>query len=143
MDCPKCNSKSCIKYGVVGGRQRFHCKDCKFSYTVSTIGKPVELKKFALEMYLEGNGFRQIGRMLKVSHVSAYNWVRKFGEQEAQIEQSAPPAPIIEMDELYTFIGVKKTSIGFGRQSIGCKKDFSGLRLAPEQVVQAINCIRK
>ena len=33
--------------------------------------------------YLEGNGFRRIERILKVSHVSVANWVksrREFGE---------------------------------------------------------------
>lgn len=143
MDCPKCKSNRRIKFGIVGGRQRFHCKDCKLSYTVSEVGKPEVLKKFALQLYLEGNGFRQIGRLLKISHVSAYNWVRKYGEQASQVDEISAPAPIIEMDELFTFSLVKKTNIGSGRQLIGSGKGSSASRLEHAELARAINSIRK
>jgi len=42
--------------------------------------KPDAMKKQALHLYLEGLGFRAIGRMLGVSHVSVYRWIKKFGE---------------------------------------------------------------
>jgi len=37
-------------------------------------------KRFALELYLEGLGFRSIGRILKVSHVSIFNWIKQYGQ---------------------------------------------------------------
>ncbi len=52
MNCPKCNSSSHNKNGIVGGRQRYKCHDCGYNYA------------------LEGLGFRSIGRVLGVSHVS-------------------------------------------------------------------------
>lgn len=36
----------------------------------------------AVELYLEGLGFRSIDRFLKVSHVMAYNWIRVFGQKK-------------------------------------------------------------
>lgn len=34
MKCPKCNSSTYVKDGIVKGRQRFLCKECYFRYTV-------------------------------------------------------------------------------------------------------------
>ncbi len=42
--------------------------------------KDNNLKKNAFELYLEGLGFRAIGRLLKVSNVSIYKWIKKFGK---------------------------------------------------------------
>ena len=41
--------------------------------------KPPDIRRLALEMYLEGLGFRQIGRVLKISYTTVYNWVKKWG----------------------------------------------------------------
>ncbi len=60
MDCPKCKSTNNCKNGKVLGRQRYLCKDCKYRYSVErrSTEKPLEKKKLALSMYLEGLGFR-------------------------------------------------------------------------------------
>ncbi|BAR47644.1 hypothetical protein TF3313_0029 [Tannerella forsythia 3313] len=34
MDCPRCKSGCHVMNGMVGGRQRYNCKDCGFNYTV-------------------------------------------------------------------------------------------------------------
>jgi hypothetical protein len=64
-------------------------------------------------MYLEGLGFRSIGRILGVSHVAVYYWIRKFG---AKIEtvRNDNPVQVMELDELHTYVGHKKTGDGFG-----------------------------
>jgi transposase-like protein len=121
MDCPKCNSENHVKHGKVGERQRYLCKNCGYKYTVSQIGKPMETKKMALKLYLEGVGFRAIGRVLDVSFVSAYNWVKKFGEEASETVEKIGNAPVIEMDELHTFVGVKKTTAGSGLGLTGTK----------------------
>lgn len=38
------------------------------------------IKRQVLQLYLEGLGFRFIGRFLKCSHVAAYNWIKAHGE---------------------------------------------------------------
>ena len=59
-------------------------------------------------MYVDGINFRRIGRLLDVHHQSVINWVNAYADQ-------LPDAPVpdktdvVEMDELYTFIGEKKT----------------------------------
>ena len=76
MDCTRCKSSNKVKRGVINGRQRYTCKDCGYNYTVvqKSTSKPDSIKRKALQLYLEGLGFRSIGRILQVSHVSVYNW---------------------------------------------------------------------
>jgi transposase-like protein len=78
MNCPKCNSEHYIKSGKIALLQRYKCKDCKYHYTVlrKSTSKPVSTKRLALDMYLEGMGFRQIGRVLKISYGTVYKWVK-------------------------------------------------------------------
>ncbi|MFT4967727.1 MAG: transposase-like protein, partial [Candidatus Deianiraeaceae bacterium] len=60
---------------------RYKCIKCGVNFTKNRASKPLYLKRLALELYLEGLDFRSIGRILKVSHVSVYNWIRKFGQK--------------------------------------------------------------
>ena len=83
MDCPKCKSKNKIKNGFVKGIQRYKCKSCGYNFTVEKKSNayPLSVKKKALQLYLEGLGFRSIGRILNVSNVSVLNWIRSFGKE--------------------------------------------------------------
>jgi len=59
--CSKCAGMNCVKDGVVKDKQRYLCKECGYRHTVPFRG------------YLEGLGFRSIGRFLKCSHVAVYH----------------------------------------------------------------------
>ena len=133
MQCPKCKSEKFIKDGIAKSKQRYKCKACNFRYTVNrkSTEKPLYLKRFALQLYLEGLGFRSIGRVLKVSNVSILNWIRQFGEQVKSL-QSDEPASITEIDEMHTYIGTKKTINGYGLLLIDMKRDSSTSLLATE-----------
>lgn len=143
MDCPKCKSTHHIKAGIVGGRQRFCCKNCDFKYTVSMRGKSPEIKLIALRLYLEGLGFRSIGRMLKVSQVSVMNWIKKFGKEASETPELTSETPIVEMDELHSFVGRKKTIVGFGLRSTDSKKSSLILRSEAEAKKQEKSCIKR
>ena len=123
MNCPKCNSSKIVKDGIVKGKQRFLCKNCKFRFTVMYRGKPPDLKRQAIELYLEGLGFRSIERILKVSNVSVMNWVREFGKKLDQIKRVEASIDVIEMDEIHTYIEGKKTTAGSGWLLIGLGKE--------------------
>ena len=137
MQCPKCKSEKFIKDGIVKNKQRYKCKTCNFRYTViqKSTEKPLYLKKFALQLYLEGLGFRSIGRVLKVSNVSVLNWIRQFGEQVKSL-RSNEPVSITEIDEMHTYIGTKKTINGYGLLLIDVKSDSSTSLLATEVLPQ-------
>ena len=86
-NCIKCNSVNTCKNGLVnGGKQRYKCKKCDYNFTTGRISKPLQLKRFALQLYLEGLGLRSIGRILEVSNVSVLNWIRKFGKQVTELQ---------------------------------------------------------
>jgi len=62
------------------------------------------IKEQVLQMYLEGMGFRAIGRVLGMSHVSVYRWIRAFGQRAAPLA-SHQAIDVVELDELHTYIG--------------------------------------
>ena len=95
--------------GFVGVRQRYQCKHCRYRYTVekkSDVKSP-ETRQLALNMYLEGLGFRAIGRLLKVSHTAVFYWVKQAGESiTLPVEDN--PVDVVEVDEMHTYVGKKK-----------------------------------
>ena len=122
--CPKCSSGECVKDGFANGKQRYLCKDCNFRHTVKFRGKSPIIKRQALELYLEGLGFRSIGRILKCSHVAVYNWIKSFGENLDEL-RSDSTLKVVEMDEMHTYVGSKKTTAGYGLLLIEMEKDSS------------------
>jgi transposase len=130
--CPKCKSKILCKDGIVKEKQRYKCKDCNFRFTVERIGKPNKLKRDALVLYLEGLGFRSIGRILGVSNVTALNWIKSFGEKIDEI-RNTEDIEVVEIDEMHTYIGSKKTIAGYGLLLIEMGTNSSTVRLAKEE----------
>ena len=125
-DCPRCKSKKYVKAGFVKDRQRYKCQECRYLYTVNekSTAKPVTMKRFALHLYLEGLGFRSIGRLLGVSNVSVLKWIRAFGEQVASI-RTKESIDVVEIDELHTYIGKKNSTAGYGLLLIDMGNDSS------------------
>jgi len=111
---------------MAAGRQRYKCHDCGYNYSVElkSTASPDSVKRQALQLYLEGLGFRSIGRYLGVSHVSVYNWIKKFG-QELEDLKSENKISIVELDEMHTYIGNKKNIVGSGLLLIEMEKSSS------------------
>ena len=126
MDCPKCKSTKQKKNGKANNRQRYQCLSCGYNFTVEkkSTAKSSTMKRQALELYLEGLGFRSIGRFLNVSHVSVQKWIKKYGQELEEIK-SEDEISIVELDEMHTYIGNKKTIAGFGLLSIEMEKGLS------------------
>ena len=115
MKCYKCQSENKVKAGFTRGLQRYKCKDCGcfFSVEQKSDVKSTEQKRLALEMYLEGMGFRAIGRVLKISYGTVYQWVKKWGES-VSLPKSEEPIEIVELDEIHSYVQNKKTTAGAG-----------------------------
>jgi len=64
------------------------------------------VKRQALQLYLEGLGFRSIARILKVSHVSVYYWIKSFGSKLDNLRSDAE-IEVLELDEMHSYIGKK------------------------------------
>jgi len=109
MRCPKCHSENDVKSGFTRGLQRYKCKNCRCNFTQSyKRGASFELKLQALGLYLEGMGFRSIGRILKVNNVTVLNWIRTFGKSlKAHVQAHLPDdirhVEFIEMNEMWHF----------------------------------------
>lgn len=110
--CPSCENET--KQHKIGftqsGSQRYKCEHCNRRYTPEpkSPGYPAALRQRAVRMYLDGMNFRRIGRLLGVHHTSVMNWVNAHAERIG--EASVPDrVETVEMDELYTFVGSKKT----------------------------------
>jgi|ERR1051326_6147706 transposase-like protein len=113
MQCPNCKAtKQQVKNGLnPSGSQKYRCNACKTIYTPEPKlnGYPQEIRLLAIRMYVEGNSYNAIARILKVNPQSVVNWVKAYTAK-------LPAAPVphrprtAELDELYTFIGKKKTT---------------------------------
>jgi transposase-like protein len=100
-NCPKCQTEHCSKDGIVRGKQRYRCKDCGYRHTVAYKGYSEEVKRHTLSMYLEGLGFRSIGRLLGCSHVAVYPWIKQSGKK-ARLELPATELEVVDMDEMHS-----------------------------------------
>ncbi|MDR6548162.1 transposase-like protein [Chryseobacterium rhizosphaerae] len=69
------------------------------NYTVEqkSTAKDNRIKRQALQLYLEGLGFRSIGCFLGVSHVSVYNWIKSFGGKLDKLKSEAA-IEVVEID---------------------------------------------
>ncbi len=100
--CPSCSSENQIKSGVINGRQRYKCKDCNYYFTVNKIGKKIDdyYVSKALQLYLEGLTYREIERILGISHVSIMNWVKKYNIKRPSKANYHPTYKILSPTEL-------------------------------------------
>ena len=115
--CPQCHVKDFIKNGKSGGRQRYKCKSCQYNFTVPKLGKRIDryYVRLSLRLYLEGLGFRSIERIVGVSHVSVMNWVKKYGKELKALRLCKKESiEAVEVDELHSYVGSKKTTYGSG-----------------------------
>lgn len=135
--CPKCGSSERVKSGFAHGLQRYFCKNCECSYTKENgRGYSKELKEKAKQLYLEGVGFRGIGRILGVSNVAVLKWIKAFGKK-AVIKQNRDVAKvdIMEIDEMHSYVQKKTLQFGCGWLLIELPKtsSASGLVLVAKE----------
>jgi len=115
-NCPNCNSEEYIKSGVVGKRQRYKCKACSYFFTVNKIGKKIDdyYVNKSLQLYLEGLTYREIERILGVSHVSIMNWVKKYNIKRPHNSSYHPTHKILNSKELSVYFSDPENIKGAG-----------------------------
>ncbi|WP_080055100.1 IS1/IS1595 family N-terminal zinc-binding domain-containing protein [Spirosoma aerolatum] len=114
--CPKCNSTEAVRNGIVNQRQRFRCRQCNYNFTVDKVGKGISTYYVikALQLYIEGVSFREIERLLGISHVSVMNWVKKYQIKVPEKNTYHPTYKILNHKELAEFITNKDNVEGAG-----------------------------
>ena len=111
----RCAGATFVKNGTVRGHQRYRCKACGRSFTATPPrGKPPAMKALAVLLYALGNVSQgMIAKLLGVSHVAVYKWVRAAGEG-TPAPSATPSSGIVQIDEMWHFVDGKKTRFGSG-----------------------------
>ena len=123
--CNKCSSDSNVKNGFMNGKQRYLCHGCGSNFTLNDRRRiSADKKKLAIHMYLEGLGFSSIARVLEISDVIVLKWVEKIAsivEEVRKQDKISKKAAIrvMELDEMWHYIGKKNESAGSGWLWIG------------------------
>ena len=115
LACKHCGSGAFVKNGMAHGHQRYRCKACDRSFTAAPArGKPAAMKALAVLLYgLGGVSQGMIAKLLGVSHVAVYKWVRAAGETAPE-PSAMPTDAIVQIDEMWHFVNGKKTRFGCG-----------------------------
>jgi transposase-like protein len=103
--CPNCSSDQYVKSGIVNNRQRYKCKSCGYYFTVNKLGKRIDdyYVNKALQLYLEGLSYREIERILGISHVSILNWVKRYNIKRPQNKNYHSTYKILNASELANY----------------------------------------
>ena len=119
--CKRCNSVKIVKNGSVRGKPRFRCKDCGCNFVEGDgrVQDSVVVKK-ALAVILYSLGKASFGMLAKIFGVSrslTYRWIAK---EASRLPEPSVPGDIREMefDEMWHFIGSKKTNNGSSKRWI-------------------------
>jgi transposase-like protein len=125
ITCPHCGDNEHIKKnGHYKGDQVYRCGKCGKTFRLSKEDKrikhPILLRKLAISFYLSGTSLRGIQRALNISFNEKIYirtiicWIKNANnileEENKRRKEESPPTgektiiPIIEMDELYTYI---------------------------------------
>lgn len=114
--CPKCANRNVVKSGIIKDRQRFLCKDCNYYFTVKKLGKQIDdyFVTKALQLYLEGLSYREIERIIGVSHVTISSWIKKYNIQRPPHADFHPVYRVFKQGELVEFMQNEQNIKGCG-----------------------------
>lgn len=115
IHCPHCQrTEKQVKNGKTSaGSQVYKCKICNRKYTPEpkASGYAQETRQQAIRLVLDGNSQRQAARHAGVSHGTVANWFKQYADElPDELPGTGIDVAVAEQDELFTFIGQKKTS---------------------------------
>ena len=97
-------------YSIAGARRKFDTAKVNTRDIRHSQGYSQAMREQALKLYVDGLNLRRIGRILDIDHQTVANWEAAYADSLP----NQPPLPelplaVNELDELFTFIGEKKT----------------------------------
>ena len=117
IKCERCGQEEGqLKNGKTkAGSQRYKCNHCGKTYTPVKKERmyPEELKDRAIELYMEGNSGRTVGRLLKISKNMCLRWIRQKAKKIKPKDRSNERVEVIEMDELFSFKERKNSNLHY------------------------------
>ena len=134
MDCRYCGSEKTYKSGIIREKQRYKCKDCGKNF-LETDGriKETTIAKRALAVMLYTFSKASYNFLAKkifhCSPTTIMNWIKK-ASSEVKMPEITNDIREIEFDEMWHFIGSKKTKNGSSKLLIvNQEKLLPGLRV--------------
>ena len=121
IQCKRCKAEQLVRNGAVRGKQRYRCGVCGYNFTEGDgrVKESLAAKKaLAVILYcLSKSSFGMLGHIFGVSRSLTYRWIV---EAAAKLPEPQVPGTIKEMefDEMWHFIGSKKTNAGSSRRWI-------------------------
>lgn len=118
IGCKHCGYDKTVKNGKVRGKQRYRCQSCGHNFVAGDgRAKPnaAVRRAFAVILYSLGKGsYGFIAKLFGVTPAAVLKWVR---QEAAGLPEPEVPGGILEMefDEMWHFVGSKKTSAGSSR----------------------------
>ena len=116
--CKQCEGKEFVKNGRVRGQQRYRCKNCGLNFVAGDkrLKEDTAIKRaFAVILYSLGkSSYGFIAKLFGVTRPAVQKWLRREADMLPELKI---PAAIEEMefDEMWHFIGSKKTNSGSSR----------------------------
>lgn len=126
MECKKCGGSKHSKNGFVKGHQKYKCKECGYQFTPTlNKGYDKQTKSIACLLYINGLSFRTIARLLNVSTTSVFYWVKKFALKHYEKPKPICEDVVVELDEMWHFIHLKKTNFRYGKPIVVVQDNLS------------------
>ena len=125
--CKKCKGKELTKNGHVRYQQRYKCKSCGCSFILRDQRVKAETaakRALAVILYSLGKAsYGFIAKLFGVTRPAVLKWIRK---EAALIQQPKVSSTIKEMefDEMWHFIGSKKTNFGSSKPWIVLQEEL-------------------
>lgn len=119
--CKRCDSQDFIKHGFVRQKQRYRCRECGYNFVAGDgrVNDSLPVKKaLAVILYSLGKAsFGMLGKIFGHSRSLTYRWIV---EEAAKLPEPSVPGDIreMELDEMWHFIGSKKTKGGLSKRWI-------------------------
>jgi transposase len=116
--CKHCAGKDFVKNGCVRGMRRYRCKSCGLNFVMGDkrVKEDTAIKRaFAVILYSLGkSSYGLIAKLFGVTRPAVQKWLKREADLLGEAEI---PATIEEMefDEMWHFIGSKKTNSGSSR----------------------------
>jgi transposase-like protein len=128
INCKDCNSDEVTKNGKVRCKQRYLCKKCGLNFVLGderTNENIVALKALVVLLYALAKGsYNVLGTIFGRDRSLIYRWIKEAGltfddsKVEGEIKE-------IEFDEMWHFIGSKKTNFGSSKPLIAARGKLS------------------
>ncbi|AFI05408.1 IS1595 family transposase [Helicobacter cetorum] len=132
-ECPHCKSNQFVKNGKKDNKQRFMCKDCKKTFTLTnntilfSTKTDIKVWKKFIHCMIEKYSLRKTAEICKISLPTAFAWRHKILDALQNIQNEVELNGVVEADETYFPLSFK-----------GHHKNFKLPRLSKHRDTQAL-----